>query len=65
MSLEKTELSLGINLRGIYFKEKKKKTLNNKIDNALFCLFVLSSFYGSCSKIFLWQNGIYLPGSGA
>ena len=54
MSSEKIWLSLGINLRGIYLK-KKKNALNNKIDNA---------FKSSCSKIFLWQNRIYLPGSG-
>lgn len=54
MSSEKICLSSGINLRGIYLK----KTLN-KIDNAF-----KNSLYESYSKIFLWQNRIYLPDSG-
>lgn len=36
-----------------------KNALNNKIDNAF-----KSNLCESCSKIFLWQNRIYLPGSG-
>ena len=38
---------------------KKKKTPLNKIDNAF-----KNSLYESYSKIFLWQNRIYLPDSG-